>query len=231
MTCEEARTLLGAYQDRELSAADRSELETHLAGCPACAALLQRNLKLSEAIRSWAPSYAAPESLKTVASKRRPSFTAGLAIGLAASFIAFWVFFLRPTPGLSADLVADHVRSLMANHLIDVASSDRHTVKPWFLGKVDFAPTVPDLAAAGYPLIGGRLDYVDGRPAAALVYKKGGHVINVLIQPEKGSSPSEAGQDGYRILHWKSGDLGYWAVSDIAREDLRAFAEVFRRTP
>lgn len=228
MTCDQARDLISAYQDGELPADRQEDMERHLDGCADCSAILGRNLRLSEAIRSQAPVYAVPAGL--VATPRRPAlawrpFAAGLSAGLAVAAALFW-FTMHAPRDLSAELVGDHVRSLMATHLIDVASSDRHTVKPWFLGKVDFAPTVPDLAASGYPLLGGRLDYVARHPVAALVYAKQKHIINVFVMPDRESASTDL--NGYSILHWRVGDLGYWAVSDIPREDLAAFEKAFR---
>lgn len=228
MTCDQAKDLISAYQDGELPAERQMEMDRHLEGCAACSASLGRNLRLSEAIRSQVPAYAAPPALAaktpTPSLAWRP-FAAGLTAGLAAAAAIFW-FTIRTPRDLAAELVGDHVRSLMATHLIDVASSDRHTVKPWFLGKVDFAPTVPDLDASGYPLLGGRLDYVAGHPVAALVYGKQKHIINVFVMPEREAASSEV--NGYNIVHWRLGDLDYWAVSDVPREDLAAFEKAFR---
>ncbi len=232
MICDEARILVSAYQDGELPEDRREEIEKHLDDCPACAEVLRRNLSLSDAIRSGAPTYPASDSLLRSLerfSARRPiwkPFVGGLSAGLAAALAAMFFFGRSTQREFTADLVADHVRSLMAAHLIDVQSSDKHTVKPWFLGKVDFSPNVPDLASDGFPLIGGRLDYVDHHAAAALVYMKARHVINVLVVPER-PGPPVADIDGYHVEHWRSGDLDYWAVSDVAGGDLRQFARAF----
>jgi anti-sigma factor RsiW len=233
MTCEETRGLLSAYQDGELQGDRLGQVESHLQTCAECAAILKRNLKLSEAIRSQAPSYAPSESLLRSTGQmaaRRPAwkpFAGGVTVGLAASVAIMLFFSWRTSKDLTAELVSDHVRSLMASHIIDVVSSDRHTVKPWFLGKVPFAPTVPDLGPDGYPLLGGRLDYVGGEPAAALVYGKQKHVINVFVMPERGGGAAQL--NGYNIEHWRIGDLGYWAVSDVTPEDLKAFGATFRQ--
>ena len=140
------------------------------------------------------------------------------------------------TPGadqlLATQLIASHVRSLMANHLTDVASSDQHTVKPWLDAKLDFAPAVADLGSEGFPLIGGRLDYLDNRPVAALVYQRRKHFINLFVWPaESGSTgvDKRITRQGYQLLHWVDSDFNYWAVSDVSDNDLQAFKQVFEK--
>src|SRR6266446_6699005 len=136
---------------------------------------------------------------------------------------------------LATQLIASHVRSLMANHLTDVASSDQHTVKPWLDAKLDFAPAVVDLSGQGFPLIGGRLDYLDNRPVAALVYQRRKHFINLFVWPgETGAArPTMAmSHEGYQLLHWADPDFNYWAVSDVNANDLQTFKQQFEtRTP
>ena len=133
---------------------------------------------------------------------------------------------------LATQLIASHVRSLMANHLTDVASSDQHTVKPWLDAKLDFAPAVADLGSEGFPLIGGRLDYLDNRPVAALVYQRRKHFINLFVWPaESGSTgvDKRITRQGYQLLHWVDSDFNYWAVSDVSDNDLQAFKQVFEK--
>ncbi len=160
----------------------------------------------------------------------------GKYVGLAASFlvvlgIGILVGFNHArTIALTDEAVSAHVRSLMANHLMDVASTDQHTVKPWFAGKIDFSPPVVDLAAQGFPLIGGRLEHLDNRPAAALVYQHGKHYINLFIWPvgAKTLSDRQAAAEGYQTVEWSEGGLNFVAVAEISPADLAAFVKAYR---
>jgi anti-sigma factor RsiW len=130
---------------------------------------------------------------------------------------------------LEAELVGNHVRALLVTHLTDVASSDQHTVKPWFQGKLDYSPPVKDLQAEGFPLIGGRLDYAAGKPVAALVYRRNGHLINLFVWPGSGAPLNQvAERQGYNVIHWSHEGMAYAAVSDLNRNELRAFSELLR---
>ncbi len=153
---------------------------------------------------------------------------------ILAAIIASSLFPRLKQPGsdqfLATQLIASHVRSLMANHLTDVASSDQHTVKPWLDAKLDFAPAVVDLSSEGFPLIGGRLDYLDNRPVAALVYQRRKHFINLFVWPTAaGDSKKQelVTRQGYHLLHWIDGDFTYWAVSDVNASDLQNFKQLF----
>jgi len=214
----------------------------------------QFDVRLRGAIREQMPALAAPDTLRqrvraavrdAASESRRPRFMTARVkrwLALAASLAVvtsggWWLGVSRATATALADQVlASHVRSLMPGHLTDVLSSDQHTVKPWFNGKIDYSPPVPDFAGQGFPLIGGRLDYVGGRPVAALVYGRRQHIINVFLWPvSAGSRAGEGGgsasrsRQGYHELHWTSGDYTYWVASDLALPELEQFAELVRR--
>jgi mycothiol system anti-sigma-R factor len=162
-------------------------------------------------------------------------------LGLAAAIIFAAIVAVNLVPRLqrpgadqflATQLIASHVRSLMANHLTDVASSDQHTVKPWLDAKLDFAPAVVDLSSEGFPLIGGRLDYLDNRPVAALVYQRRKHFINLFVwpaAPDSAKTTKAITHQGYQLLHWADPDFNYWAVSDVNDKDLQAFKQLFEQ--
>ncbi|MGD7314561.1 anti-sigma factor family protein, partial [Ralstonia pseudosolanacearum] len=131
---------------------------------------------------------------------------------------------------VARDITASHVRALLGAREIDVQSSDRHTVKPWFNGRIDYAPPVGDLAARGFPLVGGRLDYIDGRPVAVLVYRAGQHPVDLYVRPEAGGDAGEAlrTERGYQLLHWRTAGMGYWAITDASADVVRTFATAVR---
>ena len=238
MTCQDTERLADAYVDGELSADRAAEFELHLSSCAACAERVASLRALSSDLRA-APYYRAPAALVSAVTAR-PSARSALAstwlpwsLAIAASVVAA-VALVRPLPsrlstaGEADAVVASHVRSLMANHLVDVESSDRHTVKPWFAGRLNFSPTVVDLASDGFPLIGGRLDYVDGHEAAALVYRHREHTINVWIWPETAATEAVTTRDdprGYHLVHWVRDGMCYWVASDVARADLSDFSD------
>ena len=164
----------------------------------------------------------------------------GLAAAIVFAAIITWNVLPRlQRPGadqfLATQLIASHVRSLMATHLTDVASSDQHTVKPWLDAKLDFAPAVVDLSSEGFPLIGGRLDYLDNRSVAALIYQRRKHFINLFVwpaAPDETRTPKTITRQGYQLLHWVDSDFNYWAVSDVSDNDLQAFKQQFEaQTP
>jgi anti-sigma factor RsiW len=237
--------LLQAEIDGELDAAQAALLAEHRAGCPVC----RRNEALLTAARQAArrATYhrADPELLRAVASRmgarpapprrRTPVSWQGLAgFGAGAALAAAVLLTLllpaaRPAP--LAALVDDHVRALQPGHLLDVVSTNQHTVKPWFDGRLDFAPPVKDLAAHGFPLIGGRLDYLQGRSVAVLVYSHGKHVIELFVWPAsgRGSMPPRAERDGYNLVHWEASGMSLTAVSDVEPSGLEEFARDWRQ--
>lgn len=241
MDCTQAQDLLDAYLDGELELLPTLEVERHLAGCTACAHTLAGLQAIQAALRAAPLRYEPPHRLEArvraalwreVRPRRR--LTAAALAGVAAAVLAIVGVGLWPHPGedpLAREVASAHVRSLLAGHLTDVASSDRHTVKPWFAGKLDYAVPVPDLAGDGYSLAGGRLDYADGRPVAALVYERRRHPINVFVWPAADAGEREPvllERQGYSLLHWVHGGMTWWAVSDLNADELRAFVALLR---
>jgi len=242
MTCAEATELLGALADGELEPARRDAARTHLAGCADCAARLRALRALSASLSAEVPYHRAPAELRgrvarALRGSGRPALAAWrarLAPGLAGAAVGFAcaLFVLRSSPPPRPPLdeaVSLHIRAMLSDKLVAVESSDHHTVKPWFSRHVDFSPPVPDLAAAGFPLQGGRVEAYGGRRAAVSVYARGRHVIDVFNWPEPGAdtSPAPAAeQRGYHVLSWREGAFGYRAVSDLNERELTEFASL-----
>ncbi|HWC97577.1 MAG TPA: zf-HC2 domain-containing protein [Candidatus Sulfopaludibacter sp.] len=206
---------LHPYFDGELDATHAAEFERHLAGCAECAAGLERLRALRSAIRRHAPYYGKPHR------RRMAPVWAGLAAAACLAGAAVVVLRTGGESPLDREVLAAHLRSLQANHLVDVVSTDRHTVKPWFAGKLDYAPEVRQIE--GFELVGGRLDYLEGRPVAALVYRRRQHVINVFTWPAETAdrAPRSATEQGFHILEWTTSRTHWLAISDAAPEDLK----------
>jgi anti-sigma factor RsiW len=244
MNCDEARILLHALIDGELDASHAREVEAHIATCPACAAELAAYRELHEKIASADLRFTAPPLLrkrieaalpKPQAAPSRRSVLRGFALGSAVSAMAatgLVAIVLRndDEQRIESEIVSAHLRSLQAGHLTDVISSDQHTVKPWFNGRLDVAPPVIDLTAQGFALIGGRLDFVDGRALGAVVYRRRAHIINLFVAQTASTEHRAAKIDsvqGFNIRRWSDRGLNYWAISDIGADELSEFGEKF----
>ena len=245
MTCDDALVLVHALADGELDAGHARDVEMHVASCRRCTAEFASAREMKRALAAMNLRFAAPASLRArvegaipkprpVASRRTllKGFALGSAVSaLAASGIGVVVLREARESRVMGEAISAHLRSLQGEHLTDVLSSDQHTVKPWFNGKLDLAPPVPDLTAQGFTLIGGRLDFLDGKPVAALVYRRRAHVINVFVGQDLGAAPSSPElqvMQGFNLLRWDEGGLSALAVSDLNRDELEEFAAKFR---
>jgi anti-sigma factor RsiW len=232
--------LLHALLDDELDAANVAAVEAHLRTCPDCAAEFEQLKQLHQIVADPALRHVTPEGLRDRIHAALPAgprtanpWPARLGWGAGGAIAAGLALTLgfpqqSATSGIGQQMVASHVRSLLADHLVDIPTSDRHVVKPWFNGKIDFSPPTPDLKAAGFPLVGGRLDYIGGRVVPAIVYRRNLHTINVFAWPAGKAPASETmATDGYTLVHWRQGDMDFWAVSDVAGGDLDQFRTAF----
>lgn len=242
MTCDAVERDLHAYVDRELDAQAMASVRTHIRDCDDCRRRVAAIEALGRLVRAT-PQYAAPDRLRAQLTSRIPRtlstrrVIAWAAAAVLVVAVGSSVVLRRPAamPPSSAsmleDVVDDHVRSLMADHLFDVQSTDQHTVKPWFLGKVDFSPPVADLSSIGFPLVGGRLEYVGNRSAVALVYQRQKHAINVFIVPDDSPQTGRADLNsirGFHVVHWIRGGMSFWAVSDLNEAELAEFARALQ---
>jgi mycothiol system anti-sigma-R factor len=246
VTCREVEASLGPYLDSELDGAAAAAVAAHLETCTACAAQLERQRTLRAAIRAELPPYRAPDVLRARvldavreaaprAGARRAASWRPLAVAASVVLVVAGTWKVATDRAAATlrteEVLAAHVRSLMPGHLTDVTSTDQHTVKPWFDGRLDFSPPVVDEAAEGFPLIGGRLDYLGDRPVAALVYGRRLHRINVFVWPDRVGSggPAHAERNGYFLEHWQRGGMTFWVVSDLNRPELEGFVGLLRR--
>jgi anti-sigma factor RsiW len=251
MRCDESEVMLHALIDGELYAGHARDVEAHVAGCTGCgekfAAFRTMHDVMSAApLKEIAPAHlrnriealiATPASrvvsIRQFMQPTRRSFFGGLAMGSAlsgalAASLVFTVMRGDQEQTIAEEVVSAHIRSLQAGHLMDVETSDRHTVKPWFNGRVEVAPPVVDLTAESFTLLGGRLDYIDGEPVAAIVYQRRKHLINLFVAQhlaEKNLRPNAKSIQGYNCRHWTQDGLDLWAVSDIVGDELDEFVQ------
>jgi anti-sigma factor RsiW len=245
----DAESLLGAWLDDELAPDEAGDVAAHVATCAECAKARDVALRLRSALRAELPRFEASDLLrarvqaaardqarKSVSARWTPwrlAWMAAAAVALGA--IGSWQLATRRAVGnqLAEAVLATHVRSLMPGHLTDVVSSDQHTVKPWFDGRLDFSPPVPDFASRGYPLVGGRMDYVGGRAVATLVYARRLHMISVTLWPRSAgpdAGPAAWTRQGYHLLHWNTPEYTWWVTSDLGQAELDQFAAMLRQS-
>ena len=248
MECADARILIHGHLDGELELSRDLEVEQHLENCPSCADQYAEMRALRSALRRGELRYPAPAELESriraalrqerprdAPRMRRWPRSLEVTIPLAVAAVLALVVVPRawsPSENqmLAQEVVASHVRSLIGTHLYDVESTDRHTVKPWFEGKIDYSPPVADFAAQGFALVGGRVDYLAGRSVASLVYRHGKHVINAFVWPNTSETrpTGESSEHGFNVLSFDNSGMTWWLVSDIAPADLQKLAELIR---
>ena len=249
MTCSVLRDMLGAYLDGELDANSQLQIQSHLAECADCTHVLERLRMRQSMMRRSGLSYRAPallderirESLRVQrqqsSGERRTHFEWRRWGALAAALLVVSALSIRLWQGRTVQetriadaAISSHVRALLSGHVADVASTDRHTVKPWFNGRIDFSPPVNDLVQQGYPLVGGRVDYMNGRTVAALIYGRRKHVIDLFVWP---SGPTDVtgtqSEKGYNVILWSAGGMSYAAASDLNVAELKLFRELLSK--
>ena len=230
MSTDSFLPLVQLYFDHELDTAKSIEVETHLLVCSECAAEFKRLQDLRTAIQGANLRFEAPASVtRKAASPARRNYMLPVSLIAAASIIFLATSFILSgrSNAETQEVVGNHVRSLLASHLIDVQSLSTHTVKPWLGSHLDFSPPVVDLTGQGFTLVGGRLDYLGGRNAAAIVYKHGEHTLNLFVQPGSGSASREFLR-GYEVEEWSAGGMHFWAVSDMNPAEMDIFVNEFR---
>jgi anti-sigma factor RsiW len=248
VTCHETALLIHALADGELDLVKSIEIELHLQGCQSCARAQEEIRRLKSSMKNaslrFAPAANFEKRLRSAVrqeAKEKPWTQPWWRWSMAAASLvvvvfAIWVAVVilnRPASDavIAQEVVSSHVRSLMAQHLTDVPSLDTHTVKPWFDGKLDFSPPVKDLGQQGFELKGGRLDYIDNRPVAALVYQRRQHLINVFVWPANSNSKSTAQasvRQGYNLIRWTNSGMDWWAISDLNLAELQQFVQLLQ---
>jgi anti-sigma factor RsiW len=242
--CRDAQQWLHPYHDGELDAIHASEVEAHLADCPECAERLRALVALRAVIAPALAYHAAPPGLRDRVRNPAPAarwtpqrtllLVASAAAAAALLAVVLGITLWRtgtPTSGPLDQVLASHIRSLQVAHLTDVDSPNGHIIKPWFLGKIDFAPTVPNLKDDGFPLTGGRLDYIEERAVAAIVYHRRQHAINLFLWPAKNGTDQpqrSVTRNGFTMISWQQDGMLFWAVSDLNAAELEEFVRTFR---
>jgi anti-sigma factor RsiW len=259
MICRDAQTLMHAFLDAELDPSVSLQYEQHIGECPACGKALAEQRSVQTQMKADSLYFAAPEGLRErlraslaapeslsersrtspqgrsrPVSRRFPmqwvAATACLALCVSLGFaLARFTFEASGHDPLIQEVASAHIRSLQADHLVDIPSSDRHQVKPWFAGKMNLSPPTPDLENDGFHLVGGRMDYVDGRSVAAIVYRRREHVINMFVWVNSGTDSKENRQEtrqGYNLVHWSKDGMTYWLASDLNPTELNELAQL-----
>ncbi len=250
MTCAQCRELLDAYVDGELPIEEMAAVREHIVSCAECAnehaSLVATSRRIGETLVKYQapdvlkarirvalaqPGPLAPDAPSAKTTPARRLALGGIGVAIASSILTFaLVRGLAPNTSLTEELVSSHIRALMPGHLTDVASTNQHNVKPWFNGRVDLSPPVPSLDSTGFPLIGGRVDYVQGRTVPVVVYGRRQHLIDVYAWPdtrERGGELSESNRNGYNVIGWHANGLSLEAVSDLNRPELEQFVKAF----
>jgi anti-sigma factor RsiW len=259
MNCHDAQSLMHGYLDGELDPSVSLQYEQHAGECPACSKALAEQKAMQVEMKADSLYFKASENLRDrvraslkkqygtslhspwegQCSHERVRFpwtwvavAACVVVCIGLGFLlASFAFLSSGREQLTQEVASAHIRSLQAQHVVDVPSSDNHQVKPWFNGKLDFSPPTPDLEKEGFSLVGGRLDYLNGRPVAAVVYRRRDHLINLFIWPSSRTEPGDIQQEtrqGYHLIHWSKGGMDHWIVSDLGSTELNELAQRLR---